>query len=65
MVLAGIERFLIEKIRINPVLNVFGMHATQAEIIAFFLILFGIIGVATLGRRLPGGQPLTAKLSGS
>ncbi|WP_231879226.1 prolipoprotein diacylglyceryl transferase [Collimonas arenae] len=65
MTLAGAERLLIEKIRINPVFNVFGIHATQAEIIAFLLILFGLFGIAILGRRLPTERLLSASASGS
>ena len=40
----GIERFFIEKIRINRVYDLLGMHLTQAEIIAVILIVLGIIG---------------------
>lgn len=45
LVLNGIERFLIEKIRINPDYNIFGLKATQAEIIAVLLIISGIVGI--------------------
>lgn len=45
LVLNGIERFLIEKIRINPDYNIFVMKATQAEIIAVLLIISGIVGI--------------------
>ena len=34
LVLAGVERLLIEQIRVNPVLDVFGVMATQAQMIA-------------------------------
>ena len=40
----GVERFFIEKIRINTEYNILG-GITQAEIISFSLILTGIIGV--------------------
>ncbi len=43
LLLNGIERFLIEKIRVNN--PVFGTSFTQAEIISFFLILTGIFGI--------------------
>jgi phosphatidylglycerol:prolipoprotein diacylglycerol transferase len=49
--LAGLERLLIEQIRVNPVFNVGVVHATQAEIIAMVLILWGIVGIAVLSRR--------------
>lgn len=45
LIFNGIERFLIEKIRINPDYNIFGMKATQAEIIAVLLIIVGIVGI--------------------
>jgi phosphatidylglycerol:prolipoprotein diacylglycerol transferase len=53
LVLAGIERLLVEQIRINPVFNIAGIHATQAEIIAVVLIVLGIVGVVLLGKRAP------------
>jgi prolipoprotein diacylglyceryltransferase len=40
----GIERFFVEKIRVNEELTLFGIEATQAEFIAFSLILAGLIG---------------------
>lgn len=39
----GLERFFIEKIRVNVKMNVLGMHITQAEIISFGLIILGIV----------------------
>lgn len=38
----GLERFLIEKIRVNTLQNFFGFHPTQAEIISTLLMLAGI-----------------------
>ena len=38
----GIERFFIEKIRVNTEYNILG-GITQAEIISFLLILSGIV----------------------
>ena len=38
----GIERFFIEKIRVNTTYNIFGFHPTQAEIISVLLFLAGI-----------------------
>ena len=40
----GIERFFIEKIRINPDYHFFGISATQAEIISIVLMIAGIAG---------------------
>lgn len=44
LILNGIERLLIEQIRINEVYTISGMHITQAEIIAAGLIIAGITG---------------------
>ena len=38
----GIERFFIEKIRVNTRLNIFGFHPTQAEVISTLLFLAGV-----------------------
>jgi prolipoprotein diacylglyceryltransferase len=42
LVLNGIERFLIEKIRVNTEYSIMGFHPTQAELISSVLILTGI-----------------------
>jgi phosphatidylglycerol:prolipoprotein diacylglycerol transferase len=54
LLLAGFERLLIEKIRINPRHDWFGITATQAEAISALLIAGGLLGVvlALRGRRL-------------
>ncbi|MEZ4773457.1 MAG: prolipoprotein diacylglyceryl transferase [Bacteroidia bacterium] len=39
----GLERFLIEKIRVNSTYNIFGAEITQAEIISSVLMIFGIV----------------------
>jgi phosphatidylglycerol---prolipoprotein diacylglyceryl transferase len=41
LVLNGIERFFIEKIRVNTKYNIWGFHPTQAEIISFLLVITG------------------------
>jgi phosphatidylglycerol:prolipoprotein diacylglycerol transferase len=51
MLLAGLERLLIEQIRVNPVFDVGPVHATQAEMVAAVLIAGGLAGMAALGRR--------------
>lgn len=43
LILNGLERFFIEKIRVNNRLNIFGFQPTQAEVISFFLILTGVV----------------------
>ncbi|MEK6615927.1 MAG: prolipoprotein diacylglyceryl transferase family protein [Bacteroidota bacterium] len=45
LILNGVERFFIEKIRINTTYNIFGRHITQAEIIAVLLFILGTIGI--------------------
>ncbi len=48
LLLNGIERFLIEKIRVNTTYSIFNAHITQAEIISFTFILGAIIGLFLL-----------------
>jgi prolipoprotein diacylglyceryltransferase len=43
LMLNGIERFTIEKIRVNTVYSIWGFHPTQAEIISFCFIILGSI----------------------
>jgi prolipoprotein diacylglyceryltransferase len=38
----GLERFIVEKIRVNNRYDFLGIHPSQAEIISFCLILFGL-----------------------
>lgn len=45
LLLAGAERLLIEQIRVNPVINLGSLHATQAELIASALIVLGLMGL--------------------
>src|ERR1035437_1763048 len=49
LVFTGLERFFIEKIRVNSTYTIFGLHPTQAEIISLFLILAG--GIIFLVKR--------------
>ena len=37
----GVERFLVEQIRVNTKYSIFGFHPTQAEIIAVLLVIGG------------------------
>jgi phosphatidylglycerol:prolipoprotein diacylglycerol transferase len=49
LLLAGFERILIEKIRVNVRYDVLGAYVTQAEAISLLLILAGLAGIlATL-----------------
>jgi prolipoprotein diacylglyceryltransferase len=43
LVFAGVERLLVEQIRVNNKYDFLPFQPTQAELISVFLIIFGII----------------------
>ena len=43
LVLNGLERFFIEKIRVNVKMNLFGIEMTQAELISGLLVIGGLL----------------------
>ncbi|MDX1905744.1 MAG: prolipoprotein diacylglyceryl transferase [Bacteroidia bacterium] len=43
LIVNGIERFLIEKIRVNSTYDINGFSVTQAELISSALVLFGLV----------------------
>ena len=45
LILAGIERFLIEKIRVNSEYHAFGLEFTQAQLISVIMVIAGIAGM--------------------
>ncbi len=51
LILQGIERFFIEKIRVNPDYHFLGVSASQAEIISVVLFVLGIGGIVFLVMR--------------
>ena len=51
LVLQGIERFLIETIRVNPRYNYFGYEWSQAQYISIGIIIVGIIGIIYLKKK--------------
>ncbi|HEY0678273.1 MAG TPA: prolipoprotein diacylglyceryl transferase family protein [Chitinophagaceae bacterium] len=51
LILNGIERFLVEKIRVNTTYDFMGFHPTQAEIISFFLIVIGLVIIFLRSRK--------------
>ena len=52
LILNGLERFLIEKIRVNTIMDSFNM--TQAEIISFSLMLLGVsLILFSLNKKIP------------
>jgi prolipoprotein diacylglyceryl transferase len=51
LIFNGLERFFVEKIRVNSRLDLFGFHPTQAEVISTSLFLSGALLWFWLGRR--------------
>jgi prolipoprotein diacylglyceryltransferase len=45
LIFNGIERFLIESIRVNSEYHALGLSFTQAELISTILIILGITGI--------------------
>ncbi|MDB5024362.1 MAG: lgt 2 [Mucilaginibacter sp.] len=50
MILAGIERFFIELIRVNTKYKIGSLEFTQAELISIFLVIGGLIMITTATR---------------
>lgn len=50
LIFTGIERFLVETIRVNTKYSIFGLHPTQAELISLLLVLSGVAGLIYFGR---------------
>lgn len=69
LVINGIERFFIEKIRVNTKYDIFGLHPTQAELISAGLVIGGGILYYRLKKRgIPPANVVTeptATASGS
>lgn len=51
LLLTGMERFLIEKIRVNNKYHLGSFGITQAEIISFIMMIIGITGIIYLSRK--------------
>lgn len=51
LILNGIERFFIEKIRVNTKYDIFGFHPTQAELISAFLVIAGVTLLIVLRKK--------------
>ncbi len=51
LILNGIERFLVETIRVNSTYSIFGLHPTQAELISASLVITGLLGIAIFSRK--------------
>ncbi|MBP6023207.1 prolipoprotein diacylglyceryl transferase [Ferruginibacter sp.] len=54
LILNGLERFIVEKIRVNTTYSMFGFHPTQAEIISFLLFLTGLCFIIIQMKRTKG-----------
>jgi phosphatidylglycerol:prolipoprotein diacylglycerol transferase len=54
LLLTGVERMLIESIRVNAKYNLFGMDVTQAQLISAGCIVAGLVGIAMFWRRPAG-----------
>jgi prolipoprotein diacylglyceryl transferase len=63
LVMNGFERFMIEKIRVNTIMEFAGIHFTQAELISSCLMLLGIILIVFAYwkkvpvKKLPASEP--------
>jgi prolipoprotein diacylglyceryltransferase len=53
LVFNGLERFFIEKIRVNTQYDIMGFHPTQAELISTLLVITGIVLFLYVNRRRP------------
>ena len=51
LILNGIERFFIEKIRVNVTYDFLPFQPTQAEIISLLLFIVGVAGVIWLKKK--------------
>jgi prolipoprotein diacylglyceryltransferase len=60
LILNGVERFFIEKIRVNLTYDIFGFHPTQAEIISSALIIVGFFLLFYLKRKA-NRSPITGE----
>jgi phosphatidylglycerol:prolipoprotein diacylglycerol transferase len=58
LIFAGIERFVIEKIRVNPKLDFLGLHFSQAELISFTFMLLGTLGIIWFYNQQKKSTPL-------
>lgn len=58
LVMNGLERFFIEKIRVNTKYHIFGLEPTQAEIISLALVIAGIALFFLFARRPVAPKPV-------
>lgn len=51
LIFSGIERFFIEKIRVNSNYEVLGLQFTQAEMISLLFVILGLVGIYYFRRK--------------
>ena len=51
LIVNGIERFLVETIRVNSTYSIFGFHPTQAELISSGLVITGLLGLIVFSKK--------------
>lgn len=61
MILAGVERFFIELIRVNTKYNIGGLEFTQAELISIFMVVGGLVLIASAKQK---AKQLNTKTNG-
>lgn len=54
LIFNGVERFLVETIRVNTTYSIFGLHPTQAELISAVFVILGIAGIFYFRKREEG-----------
>lgn len=57
MILIGLERIIVEQIRVNVIHEWFGMKMTQAELISAILMVAGVVGGIILWRKHGRAKP--------
>jgi len=62
LMMNGLERFFVEKIRVNTRLNIFGLHPTQAEVISSLLFLAGLVLWIILRKKFRGSTQQPANI---
>jgi len=61
LMLNGLERFFIEKIRVNTRYEILGFHPTQAELISTLLMIIGLTLFLVLRARQSTGASVSKK----
>ena len=59
LLLTGVSRLLVERIRVNTTYDIAGLIFTQAQLIAAICVIAGCFGMWWLSRSRPAGEPRT------